>query len=799
MLKDFKRPRNLFGFLFTGIMLIASSFLYAEDAKTMELDKAISSSSKEIISFFNQKEFKKYKANIAVVVSNTETDEMGEYLATQFEKELKKSKNIQLLARSKTAQAARKAEIDYQYSGFVSDEDMVVIGQEQGAKYVVSVSFQQIDKKNLLTVRTIDVASSEIKVGPQVYSITASKQLDQLLKNTKELNTLSEFLDEIEKWKLQKRKTEQQRDEEILNSQGAIRSEYGDKIAEANQKQYPKNKSDEYIKKDREERIRYLENERNKKLADAQKTVTERYAAAIENFERKKENVIEAVLSREFRLRGQEQIFITVGEFQRNSKPQYFPITFDSQDPNIQFKESYRIPVKQDDDLDFNRIDEPREKGDVLGQLIFKLERIKGTDEFYVRVSKVSLIRKSTGAELFAETPMKRTNRVPIKYGNVSQTENDEVEKLNEDSPSTSVLDAGNVREENKNSSAKESAKNIALAAAYDDEDYDLYYSSTESDSWGLFEDGFTIDGKKFDYTGEVLVKSSQLEKDLIFGKYEITQELYEYLMGENPSEYKEGSYWAEEMYAMDAFEWDGTKTWERERPLYKTARGIGNYYEYNGKLNEEAPKYMPVENMTWFQCLAFCNELTKKVQYDTSELVYFSDKKLTKPYTMNDARQKKAVFINKEALGWRLPTTDEWEVAAGRKVKTDFWTGKKTYYYDYSYSGGNYIMDLAWYSGNSKNYYYDSNNKNIPKHQEVGRKKANENGLYDMTGNVWEWCWSDCGEYSYSWSEYNVFIKGGCFYNDERQCRFDWVARQVPDHADKGIGFRICRNAPNQ
>ena len=797
MLKDFKRPRNLFGFLFTGIMLIASTFLYAEDAKTMELDKAISSSSKEVISFFNQKEFKKYKANIAVVVSNTETDEMGEYLATQFEKELKKSKNIQLLARSKTAQAARKAEIDYQYSGFVSDEDMVVIGQEQGAKYVVSVSFQQIDKKNLLTVRTIDVASSEIKVGPQVYNITASKQLDQLLKNTRELNTLSEFLDEIEKWKLQKRKTEQQRDEEILNSQGAIRSEYEDKIAEANQKQYPKNKSDEYIKKDREERIRYLENERNKKLADAQKTVTERYAAAIENFESKKENVIEAMLAREFRLRGQEQIFITIGEFQRNAKPQYFPINFNSQDPNIQFNESYRILVKQDDDLDFNRIDEPREKGDYLGQLIFKLERIKGTDEFYVRVSKVSLIRKSTAAELFAETPMKRTNRVPIKYGNVGQTENDEVEKLNEDSSSTSALNAGSAREENKNSSAKESAKNIALAAAYDDEDYDLYYSGSESDSWGLFEDGFTIDGKKFDYTGEVLVKSSQLEKDLIFSKYEMTQELYEYLMGENPSEYQNislvqngvfwssySSYFSKEMY-----------------DVYSGGIKIGQvpYYEYNGKLNEDAPEYMPVENMTWFQCLAFCNELTKKVLNDSSEIVYFSDKKLTKPYTMNDARQKKAVFINKEALGWRLPTTDEWEVAAGRKVKTDFWTGKKTYYYDNKYSGGSDIGELAWYSGNSKNSYYDSNSKIIPKHQEVGRKKPNENGLYDMTGNVWEWCWSDCGEYSYSWSEFNVFIKGGCFYNDERQCRFDWVARQVPDCADKGIGFRICRNAPNQ
>ena len=76
----------------------------------------------------------------------------------------------------------------------------------------------------------------------------------------------------------------------------------------------------------------------------------------------------------------------------------------------------------------------------------------------------------------------------------------------------------------------------------------------------------------------------------------------------------------------------------------------------------------------------------------------------------------------------FRLPTDAEWEYAARG--------GKKSH--SYQYSGSNNISDVAWYDGNS-------GNKTHP----VGTKQADELGLYDMTGNVWEWCQDWYGYYS--------------------------------------------------
>ena len=87
----------------------------------------------------------------------------------------------------------------------------------------------------------------------------------------------------------------------------------------------------------------------------------------------------------------------------------------------------------------------------------------------------------------------------------------------------------------------------------------------------------------------------------------------------------------------------------------------------------------------------------------------------------------------NLKANGFRLPTLAEWQYAA--KAGEDF-----------NYAGSNNIDEVAWYEGNSNDKTY-----------EVGKKKANGYGLYDMCGNVWEWCWD---VYRYN-SDFR-YIRGG-------------------------------------
>ena len=109
------------------------------------------------------------------------------------------------------------------------------------------------------------------------------------------------------------------------------------------------------------------------------------------------------------------------------------------------------------------------------------------------------------------------------------------------------------------------------------------------------------------------------------------------------------------------------------------------------------------------------------------------------------------AVTVNWNATGYRLPTEAEWEYACRAGTTT-------------AYNTGNTISDnTGWYDANSKSRTH-----------EVGLKPPNAWGLYDMHGNVWEWCWDWYGSYASgaqtdptgaASGSYRV-IRGGCWYN---------------------------------
>jgi formylglycine-generating enzyme required for sulfatase activity len=128
--------------------------------------------------------------------------------------------------------------------------------------------------------------------------------------------------------------------------------------------------------------------------------------------------------------------------------------------------------------------------------------------------------------------------------------------------------------------------------------------------------------------------------------------------------------------------------------------------------------------------------------------------------------KAEKAVF-NASANGFRLPTTAQWEYAARGGVPS---TGTP---WTLTYAGSNTVDGVAWYTSNSGSATH-----------EVKTKTANDAGLYDMSGNVYEWCQDNSDAYRVA--------RGGAWNYSEIHCAVSYSANSNPGNGSGHLGFRV-------
>jgi formylglycine-generating enzyme required for sulfatase activity len=177
----------------------------------------------------------------------------------------------------------------------------------------------------------------------------------------------------------------------------------------------------------------------------------------------------------------------------------------------------------------------------------------------------------------------------------------------------------------------------------------------------------------------------------------------------------------------------------EVTQELFEAVMGINPSSFTSGADSGETQNQRPVENVSWYDAIAFCNKLSllgnKEPVYSVSGVTDWNT--VTIP-TSGDATWN-AADMDTTKNGYRLPTEMEWMWAA-MGADTANPGQLNTTGYDKAFAGStgsNSIGDYAWYDSNSGN-----------KTHEVGKKAANELGLYDMSGNVREWCWDWYGAY---------------------------------------------------
>lgn len=211
---------------------------------------------------------------------------------------------------------------------------------------------------------------------------------------------------------------------------------------------------------------------------------------------------------------------------------------------------------------------------------------------------------------------------------------------------------------------------------------------------------------------------------------------------------------------------WHGVRKWALLRGFWMSEGTEG--YVPSGSNDDAVRASRPVTKTSWGDVIVWCNALS---ELNGLSPVYFFEGSAIRT-NRETATEHKKVEMREAADGYRLPTEIEWEWAArgGSKSK------------GYRYSGSDNAEKVG-----------------LCKHRvrTVGEYVANEIGIHDMCGHVWQWCWDEFNPRDYA--EGARATRGGCYSNAEQCCTVDFRLSHKPGFLYDDVGFRVARSKVTQ